>query len=174
MINNFYLDNMKALKMTLILTLISIGVLAQTFEVPENYKLENSIDYDTYENDVINCVDWLMKTPLNEQIEKRKEANAFLFKWISGSTKVHIEVKQEIVTFMDAPELLMIFIGTWAKHSIESKDFNNRIDGTMTGVESVIDFYTKNKGLISKNKGVEKYIKMKEKGTLKEYVEKNA
>jgi hypothetical protein len=95
-------------------------------------------------------------------------------KWISGSPKVHIEIKQEIVTFMDSPDLLMIFIGTWAKYSIESKDFNNKINGTMTGIESVIDFYTKNKGQISKNKGVEKYIKMKEKGTLKEYVEKNS
>lgn len=165
---------MKTIRLTLILTILSFGLLAQDFEVPKNYKLENAKDYDTYENDVVNSVNWLIKTPLNEQADKRKEANAFLFKWISGSSKVHIEIKQEIVTFMDSPDLLMIFMGAWTKYSIESKDFNDKINGTMTGVESVIDFYTKNKGLISKNKGVKKYIKMKEKGTLKEYVEKNA
>jgi hypothetical protein len=38
----------------------------------------------------------------------------------------------------------------------------------------VIDFYSRNKGSIPKNKGVEKYIKLKEKGTLKDFVEKNA
>ncbi|MCZ8020508.1 MAG: hypothetical protein O9302_08310 [Cyclobacteriaceae bacterium] len=164
---------MKTIKLTLILTVLSFGTFAQTFEIP-NYKLQNAEDYDTSENDIVNCVDWLMKTPINDQVDKRKDANAFLMKWISGSPKVHIEIKQEIVTFMDSPDLLMIFIGTWAKYSIESKDFNNKINGTMTGIESVIDFYTKNKGQISKNKGVEKYIKMKEKGTLKEYVEKNS
>jgi len=164
---------MKTIKLTLILTVLSFGTFAQTFEIP-NYKLQNAEDYDTSENDIVNCVDWLMKTPINDQVDKRKDANAFLMKWISGSPKVHIEIKQEIVTFMDSPDLLMIFIGTWAKYSIESKDFNNKINGTMTGIESEIDFYTKNKGQISKNKGVEKYIKMKEKGTLKEYVEKNS
>jgi hypothetical protein len=165
---------MKTIRLTLILTIFSFGVFAQDFEVPKNYKLENEKDYDTYEADVVNCVDWLIKTPVNEQGDKRKEANAFLLKWVSGSSKVHIEIKQEIVTFMDSGELLMVFMGSWTKYSLESKDFNNKINGTMTGVESVIDFYIKNKGQISKNKGVEKYIKMKEKGTLKDYIEKNA
>lgn len=123
---------------------------------------------------LFDCVTWLTTTPVNEQPDKRKEANAFLLKWLSGSSKVHIEVKQEIVTFMDNGDLLMIFMGSWAKYSIESGDFNNKINGTTAGIESVIDFYTKNKGVIPKNKGVDKYVKMKEKGTLKDYIEKNA
>jgi hypothetical protein len=64
-------------------------------------------------------------------------------------------------------------MGAWTKYSIESKAFDDKINGTMNGIESVIDFYIRNKGSISKNKGVEKYLKLKEKGTLKEFVEKN-
>lgn len=165
---------MKTIKLTLTLTLLSFGAFSQTFEIPKDYKLENAKDFDAYENDIVKCVNWLMNTPINDQVDKRKDANAFLLKWISGSPKVHIELKQEIVTFTDSPDLLMIFMGTWTTYCIKSRDFNNRINGTMTGIESVIDFYTRNKGQISKNRGVEKYIKIKEKGTLKEYIENNA
>ena len=161
------------IKPTLILTLLSLGIFAQEFEVPKNYKFDNAKDYDKYESDVVRCVDWLIKTPVNEQADKRQASNAFLLKWISGSPKVHIEVKQEIVTFLDDGDLLMIFMGAWTKYSIESKAFDDKINGTMNGIESVIDFYIRNKGSISKNKGVEKYLKLKEKGTLKEFVEKN-
>jgi hypothetical protein len=161
------------IKPTLILTLLSLGIFAQEFEVPKNYKFDSAKDYDTYESDVVRCVDWLIKTPVNEQADKRQASNAFLLKWISGSPKVHIEVKQEIVTFLDDGDLLMIFMGAWTKYSIESKAFDDKINGTMNGIESVIDFYIRNKGSISKNKGVEKYLKLKEKGTLKEFVEKN-
>ena len=92
-----------------------------------------------------------------------------------GSPYVHIEIKPEIVTFMGtAPELLLMFMGGWAKYSIETEDYNNKTAGSLAGIEMVINFYEKNKSFLPKDKNVESYIKMKKKGTLKEYVEKNA
>jgi len=38
----------------------------------------------------------------------------------------------------------------------------------------VIEFYSKNKDLMPKNKNVEKYIRMKDKGELRGYIEDNA
>ena len=166
---------MKTITLSFILLTISIGLFAQDFEVPKNYKLDKAEDYAPYEQDVIKCFDWLMKTPINEQTSKRKEANAFLLKWLSGSPNVTIEIKQEIVTFMGtSPDLLMIFMGGWAKYSLESGNFNNKIEGSKAGIESVIEFYNSNRQALPKDKNVEKYIKMKEKGTLNEYIEKNA
>ena len=166
---------MKTIALVFILMTLSFGLFSQDFEVPKNYKLENAEDYAAYEQDIIKCFNWLTETPVNKQTSKRKSANAFLLKWISGSPNVHIEIKQEIVTFMSSsPDLLLIFMGGWTKYALESKDFDNKIAGTMAGIESVIDFYVKNKSLLPKDKNVEKLIKMKAKGTLKEYIEKNA
>lgn len=157
------------------LFLTTIPTFSQTFEVPADYQLKTVQDYDNYEKDVIEGVNWILATPLSEQKEKRAEVNAFLLKWISGSAKVHVEVKPEIVTFMSSsPDLLMLFLGGWTKYSLESSDFDNKVNGSLAGIESVIEFYTKNKEFMSKDKNVEKFIKMKDKGTLKEYVEKNA
>ena len=165
---------MKKITLTLILTTISIGLFSQSFVVPKNYKLNNAKDYAQYEQDVVKCFDWLMQTPINEQTAKRKEANAFLLKWLMGSPDLKIEVQPKIVTFMGtSPNLLMIFMGGWAKYAINTKDFNNKVAGSLAGIESVIKFYTKNKSVLPKDKNVEKYIKLKKKGKLKEYIEKN-
>lgn len=166
---------MKTIVSALIFLTISLGLFGQDFNVPKDYKLVKAEDYAPYEQDIINCVDWLVKTPLNEQPEKRKEANTFLLKWLTGSPNVSIEIKQEIVTFMGtSPDLLMIFMGGWAKYSLESKDFNNKVEGCKAGINSVIEFYKSNRQVLPKDKNVEKYIKMKDKGTLSEYIEKNA
>lgn len=154
--------------------LVSTLIYAQEFEVPENYVLKKAEDYAKYESDIIKCVDWLMATPLNEQKNKRQDAGAFLVAWLTGSPNVSIEIKQEIVTFIGSPDLLLIFMGGWTKYALESKDFEDMVAGTTAGIEAVMDFYTRNKAYLEKNKEVEKYIKMKTKGTLKDYIEKNA
>ena len=175
MINTKYLKNMKTITLSLVLVAISFSLYAQDFEVPENFNPEKAEDYAPYEQEVIKCFDWLMSTPLNENPAKRTEVNGFLLKWLTGSPTVHLEIKQEIVTFMGtSPDLLMIFLGGWAKFSLESKEFDDNIAGSLAGIESVIAFYVKNKDLLPKDKHIEKYIKLKNKGTLKNYIEKNA
>lgn len=166
---------MKKLAFALMLATISLTLFSQNFEVPQNPKLDKPDDFARYEQDVIKCFDWLMDTPIDEQKAKRMDASSFLLKWLSGSPDVHIMIKEEIVTFLGStPDLLMVFMGGWAKYSLESKDFDNRVAGNLAGIEAVIAFYQKNRDSLPKDKNVEKYIKMKEKGKLKEYIEKNA
>lgn len=153
----------------------SLNLFSQEFTVPQNLRLENAEDYALLEKDVLNAINWLSETSVTEQQTKRKEVNAFLLKWLAGCPYVHIEIKSEIVTFMgSSPELLMMFMGGWAKYSIETKEYDNKIAGSLAGIEMVITFYEKNKVNLPKDKNVEKYIKMKNKGTLIEYINKNA
>jgi hypothetical protein len=151
----------------------SIFVKAQEFQVPKDYAFESVDDYKPYENEVVKCVDWLVDTPMFQNPPKRKQASAFLLKWVMGSPYVHIEISPEIVSFAGtSPDLLMVFLGGWAKHSIESEAYNDKVAGNVAGLESVMEFYETNKGLIPKDKSVEKYMKMKKKGTLRDFVEK--
>ena len=160
---------MKNLIVTAILIVLSAPVFAQ---IPENWKLEKAEDYAMYEDDVINCIDWLADTPLNEQAAKRKEINAFLLQWITGSPYVHIEIRTEIVTFMESsPDLLILYLAGWTRYALTTKNHEDKLGGVMAGLEAVIDFYSENP--MEKNKHVEKYIKMKKKGKLKEFVMKH-
>ncbi len=148
---------------------------AQEFNVPQDITLNKPDDYARYETDISHCIDWFMNTPLNEQVSKRKDAYAFFLKWLTGAPNLSVGITTEIVTFSEPnTDLLFIFMGGWTKYALESKDYKNAYMGNLKGVESVIEFYQKNKNDLKKDKNVEKYIKMKEKGTLENYIKENS
>ena len=166
---------MKKLLLTLLLVSTFSGLFAQAFEVPKNFNPKTADDYAPYEADVIKSVDWLMSMPFVLEKQKREQVNAFLLKWITGSPNVHIDIKPEIVTFIGGtPDLLMIFMGGWTKYSLETKKFDDKVGGSLAGLNSVIEFYLNNRKSLPKDKNIEKYIKMKEKGELEDYVKSNA
>jgi len=162
-------------KLLFLFAFVSIGtwLTAQDFEVPKRYKLEKAEDYKKYEPKVLECINWILNTPINEDKKKRQDANAFLMKWLEGSPSVTIEVNVEIVSFMDSsPDLLMIFFAGWTRHVLEGGEKDDMLAGNMAGLEAVMNFYEKNRKKMSKDKDVEKYIKMKEKGKLESFIEK--
>jgi hypothetical protein len=152
-----------------------IGVSAQDdeFQVPKKYQMKTPEESDKYKEDIVKCIDWLMETPANVQKNKRASANKFFLKWIEMTKDVSILLHPKILTFMDNPDLFAIFAAGWAKDVLDSND-NHRdaYRGCLAGVNAVIDYYQKNKDYIPKNKGVEKYIKLKEKGKLESSIEK--
>jgi hypothetical protein len=167
---------MKTFRLTAIIVLLltTAMVYAQECDVPKDYVLEKPEDFAFYESDILKCINWLLNTPVNDQPTKRKEVNAFVLKWISGSPNVTIEMNMKIADFAKPnPELLMIFMCGWTKYSLESRVFNDKVMGNLKGVEAVIDFYTKNKAALEKDKNAEKYIKLKEQGKLEEYIKSN-
>ena len=161
---------MKTILLFAVAVLFATQSFAQTFEVPAGYKFETKDDYTKYEQDVIGGINWLSSTPINQEQAKRKDVNAFLMKWMSGSPTVSIEVSQKIVTFTDCPQCLMAFLGGWTKYSLETGDNKNKVKGNLAGVEGVIQFYKLNKATLGKNKAIEKYIKLQEKGRLEEHI----
>ena len=155
-----------------IMVLFGISLFGQEFQIPTNYSLVKAEDYTAYEQDVINGINWLISTPIEQDVEKRKGVNTFLMKWMTGSPTVKIEVRQEIVTFLSSPDLLMAFLAGWTKYSLETRDFSNTLKGNVAGIETVIIVYNKNKKVVGKNREVEKYIKLQSKGKLEQEIAK--
>lgn len=137
------------------------------------YSLETKEDYAKYEEEVIKAYDWLLKTPLGTKTENRRSVNAFLIKWLTGSPNVSIVLSDKIVTYVDCGECLAIFMGAWAKYSLESRDFKNKFQGNLAGTQGVIEFYLKNKKVLGKNKSIEKLIKLKDKNKLRNFIKSN-
>jgi len=166
---------MKKLFGILMFSILAFSLVAQEFEVPKNCILSKEEDYAKYEGDILKGIDWLLKTPISSQPEKRREINRFVMTWLTGSPTVTVNIKPEIVNFMKPnPDLLMVFMCGWTKYSIETKDNNNTAMGNQKGIEAVMEFYIKNKEYLKKDNNVEKYIKLKENGKLEEYISKNA
>jgi len=144
---------------------------AQDFELPKNYKLVKAEDYDTYAQDFVKAAKWIINTPLSEEKTKREETYAFIMKWLGGSPKVSIALSADIATFMDSPDCLMAYLAGWGAYCVENDDYKDNLKGNIGGIESVISFYNRNKGLLGKIKAVEKYKKLQKKGKLASYIE---
>jgi hypothetical protein len=148
--------------------------MAQTFEVPENYRLEEIDDFYPYKGDVVLGVNWLINTPLNVEPEKRKAATAFIMKWINGSPDIHVFLSEQMLPFMkDSPGFIVYYMAGWARYAIETGNVDDKLGGSHAGLLAVVTLYENNRAIIKKDKAVEKLIKLHKKGKLKDFAAKN-
>ena len=116
---------------------------------------------------------WLLKTPIGAETEKRKEYNASLIRWMTESPDVTIELSQTISPYMtDCIDCMVIFMGGWSEYTLSTKKYS-KTEAALVGTERVIEFYLRNKQQLGVNNDIEKFIKLKEKNKLKNFIKKN-
>jgi hypothetical protein len=130
---------MSKIKILICLLFVSTSLLAQEIQIPSNLKLEKAEDYKETEQLVLTSIEWLLKTPLSENSSKRKEVNAFLVKWMSGSPTVSIELVSGIVP-LDCPDCIILFMSGWTKYSLENNYSKNKVECAVAGAENAIEF----------------------------------
>jgi len=146
---------------------------AQDFECPKNYSLVAAEDYTKYEKDVIAAANWLRSTPLNEQIQKRKEVSAFVVKWIDGSPTVNVEITPVIMDFEQKnPGMLVIYMSASARFVLENKYSKDARGKYKSALMDMISVYKSGKG-ITKDKAMEKLIKSMDEGKMDEWLKEN-
>ncbi|WP_299124096.1 hypothetical protein [uncultured Winogradskyella sp.] len=153
----------KSIVTSILIILFIQTSLSQEFKIPNNVKLESAEDYKKYETDILNCINWLENTPVNQNSDKRTLANAFLMQWATGTPTVTIEMQAfQLDLTKKNPELLMIFLGGWIKYVIQNPSEKDNIEsGNIAGINSIIKVYSANKGDgLKKDKRIEKLIKM--------------
>lgn len=162
---------MKRLFIVALCLFFSQSIWAQKFSVPAIP--EGNIgksEYAKYEKDFIRCMDWLENH--SPSAKQRKDVNAFVLWWLSGTPDLKIELNADAANFENG-DLLLLYMGGWGKYSINNSD-TDKIAGSLAGFETVISYYQKYKDSLVKDKLAEKLAKMKEKGTLRQFAEKSA
>lgn len=161
---------MKQLLLSLAFTILSLGAWAQIETANLDVALEQAQDYKEQETLVIDCINWWQTTPVGEQADLRKKVNAFLFRWMSGSPTVSLELREEFLA-PDCPECLMAFMAGWTKYSLENNYAKDQVACTLAGIVYTIDFYEKNRKHLAKNNRIQQFIKMQKKGKLESYIQ---
>ncbi len=147
---------------------VSHTSFAQSFELPKNIDLSKPENYNRYEKDVINCVNWLEKNPASDG--KQKDAVKFLIEWVSGCPYITLNVDQRVLPFAeDHPEMLIYFMGGWTKFALEHKSDTSSIHGTVAGLKSIIKMYKANASA-PRDASIDKLVSLNDKGKLEEWV----
>lgn len=71
------------------------------FNVPEQYTLVAPEDYTKYEPQLMQTIDWYLWRSMAFDADKRKSANEFFIKWVTGSPTVTVDIHTDIVNFVD-------------------------------------------------------------------------
>ncbi len=164
---------MKKILFVFFLMTASLSCFSQNFEVP-NYQIQSPEDCDKYNKDVLRAIDWLMNTPPNTEIEKQQETMQFLIQWITDTKAVSINLNTDVVKFSDKDEFFIIlYLCGCAKYALENNVKNNQVEMSIAGIELSIEYYNKYSNLLVKDENLEKYMQMKNNGTLIDYIKKN-
>jgi hypothetical protein len=127
-------------------------------------------DYISSEPSVINTIDWLENSPVNQQVGKRKQLNAKLLAWLTNSPTVTIDLNEKTTPFVKKnPELLFIFMGGWTKYSLQNAYSKDSVKCNMAGIKSSVKVYQMGNGLL-KDEQMEKIIVMDSNGLLEAWV----
>lgn len=160
---------MKKIAVIVITLLLVQGVSAQKFVVPEIPGDIEKTEYAKYTQDAMNCIDWLITHSPKDS--KRKDVSAYALWWLSGTPDVHMVLNSDILKFEDG-NLILLFLGGWGQYAIQNED-DNQLEGCFAGVNTALDYYVKYKKDLTKDKGAEQFLKMRDKGTLKSYLAKS-
>jgi hypothetical protein len=155
-----------------ILVMLCAAVKAQSFEVPE-FDTQSPDDYARYEKDIIACANWLEETPLDQEPVKRRAANAFLIKWLSGTKDVTVSINSEITRYSDKnPQLLVLFMTGWCRYALQNDHSKDQLRGCYEGIKSMIVVYKKGVG-VKKDRLMENLVKVFDHGDLEKWIKEN-
>ena len=160
---------MKKIAVIIFGLLLAQGVSAQdiTFTVPEIPGEIEKSEYAKYTIPAMDCIEWLENHSPNDP--HRKKVSEFAVWWLLGTPDVRIELNAAAANF-ENKNLLILLLGGWAQYAIQYKS-DDQLDGCLAGVITALNYYEKYKKELGKDKGAEKLLKMREKGTLKSYLE---
>jgi hypothetical protein len=84
--------------------------------------------------------------------------NIFIFKYIEGSPTVSVTLQGYVAELTKKnPELLIAFLGGWAKYQLEHPTANDQVRLNAEGVKTVLRIYKL--GGAAKDKNIEKLFK---------------
>ena len=160
---------MKKIAVIIFSLFLAQGVSAQsiTFTVPTIPGEIEKSEYANYTLPAMDCIEWLKTHSPNDP--RRKEVSEFAVWWLLGTPDVRIELNTAAAEFENR-NLLILLLGGWAQYAIQYKS-DDQLEGCLAGVTTALNYYVKYKKELGRDKGAEKFLKMREKGTLKSYIE---
>ncbi len=129
-------------------------------QIPENTDMRTKDEFEASEPLVIESSNWLINTDLDKYTQERKKVNEFVWKWVSGTPALNIDITDELTKLYENNiQLLNIFLAAYASYYIQHKtDFSN-LAASREGIHAMIIVYNKGIG-IKKNKQLEKISHM--------------
>lgn len=143
---------------------------AQDLRLPSNLDLKTAEDYANYETEIIDLVNWLEKTPMDEQDDLRSDAYRFLMIWVEGAPNVSIEIHAFVMDISKKnAEFIMLFMAGWTKYELQHQEETDVYSGSQAGLEFVLNIYEKGVD-VKKEKLLDQLLAIQKEGKLSNWI----
>lgn len=163
---------MKTILALFILFSVNQIVLSQEFRVPKNYEFKKKENYEKYQGDFLEGVNWLFKHSVSHDEKKRAKIEKFVSGWMAGSPTVTVELNYEVAPFLRYSDFQVMYIGAWATNAIKNDAYGDVLANTIYSIKAIVGYYLKYNGSLIEVKSLEKYVKLKNKKKLETYIKK--
>ncbi len=147
------------------------SVMAQQFSLPIMPEKMWPSDYANYENDVLNCCNYLLGTDPQFNMPKHEECASFLVRWLSGTPDVSVLIHPSLVDIKNS-QLLLAYMAAWTRQALTNKG-DAPLLYAQVATEEMLNYYSKYKDNIGKSKLTKKLLKEQQNGSLASYITKS-
>jgi len=166
---------MKKSILLLLIVMTANFIFAQNIFIPKNYKLETSEDFQKYEKDALECINWLNEKKFDQYVDERKEAYLFVYKWIvtnpnydyGNITTIMADIIDDNNPFR--AELIMAYLMGEIKFAANNKN-TTHLKIHLAGIENLLAVAENNSHLNFNSKAVNKYSKHKKQDKLESWI----
>ena len=166
---------MKKLFFVSIIVFQSVMIFAQEFQVPMNYKLETEEECIEQESNILAAINWLNNNPMNvENVKQWESVYKFLWEWAGNVPYLSITFGNTAEpAFKGNAEIGIIYVGGYVQYALTTREFDNKNEQIIAGIEAIVDYYTTHRKELKKNSTLEKFVKLQKEEKLREYILKN-
>ncbi len=149
-------------KQILLLTfgLISIYSFSQDFSSLKDYKFTDKSDYKKSENQVLECSNYLFKTPFQKNDLNRLYAIQYIMKWMEGTPDYTFSIDDKAMEITKGNnDLLPLYLGAMTKAVLESKSKLSDIQIYEKASDYIMQYCSNKNNNMKPTKAIKKMIK---------------
>ncbi|RYE24192.1 MAG: hypothetical protein EOP51_08190 [Sphingobacteriales bacterium] len=140
--------------------------IAQDTVLPANVVLDERFNYNRYQPYVIPSIHWLQQTPLGTEKALRKRLDNFIMLWLQKNNTVVVNMPEYLIKFQNINnEFYFLYAGGWMKYALQHMGDSVRLNYYMASVNSVLDYYTSDKG-VKQSDYLDYLVKLRKEGRL--------
>jgi hypothetical protein len=136
---------MKSFSVLILVSLFGVLGFSQP-DLPDDYKLETTEDFQKYQPAAEAAMRWLLETPVSQGAAVNKQLNGFVLQWIKGNPKIEADPRLEMIGpmikrgYQYGPEMMLIYQSAMAMAEIQNLPLT-RGQKHLVGVQAMLDAY---------------------------------
>ena len=151
------------------LLIISVGTgFAQTLPKFDQYKFNTTSDYKLADSAVLQTANFLLSTPIDQNIPTRIKAGQFVMRWMEGTPDYTFSLEQNAIKYLSGNvDLMLLYMTSMAKYALETKSTDVKVI-TINGVKTLLAYVNNPTSNVKKDKNLKKLSDANDRGNLED------